>query len=104
MKLKSKESRLHTSGDGGPPACGSENVVVSGCDYTLSAWGALGAAEFCWYAARQYTLDRKWSGRPLAANQLIQKKLADVQRDIALALQGCLRLGRMKDEGTAAVG
>ena len=62
----------------------------------------MGAAESCWYAARQYTLDRKWSGRPLAANQLIQKKLADVQRD--MALQGCLRLGRMKGEGTAAVG
>jgi len=66
------------------------------------AWGALGAAEFCWHAARQYTLDRKQFGRPLAANQLIQKKLADMQTEIALALQGCLRLGRMKDEGTAA--
>ncbi|NLY26126.1 MAG: acyl-CoA dehydrogenase [Alcaligenaceae bacterium] len=67
------------------------------------AWGALGAAEFCWHMARQYTLDRKQFGRPLAANQLIQKKLADMQTEIALALQGCLRLGRMKDEGTAAV-
>ncbi len=67
------------------------------------AWGALGAAEFCWQAARQYTLDRKQFGRPLAANQLIQKKLADMQTEITLALQGCLRLGRMKDEGTAAV-
>ena len=67
------------------------------------AWGAMGAAEFCWHAARQYTLDRKQFGRPLAANQLIQKKLADMQTEIALALQGCLRLGRMKDEGTAAV-
>ncbi len=67
------------------------------------AWGALGAAEFCWHAARQYTLDRKQFGRPLAANQLVQKKLADMQTDITLALQGCLRLGRMKDEGTAAV-
>ena len=67
------------------------------------AWGALGAAEFCWHAARQYTLDRKQFGRPLAANQLIQKKLADMQTEITLALQGCLRLGRMKDEGTAAV-
>ncbi len=66
------------------------------------AWGALGAAEFCWHAARQYTLDRKQFGRPLAANQLIQKKLADMQTEIALGLQGCLRLGRMKDEGTAA--
>lgn len=67
------------------------------------AWGALGAAEFCWHMARQYTLDRKQFGRPLAANQLIQKKLADMQTEITLALQGCLRLGRMKDEGIAAV-
>ena len=67
------------------------------------AWGALGAAESCWHTARQYTLDRQQFGRPLAANQLIQKKLADMQTEIALGLQGCLRLGRMKDEGTAAV-
>ena len=67
------------------------------------AWGALGAAEYCWHAARKYTMDRMQFGRPLAANQLIQKKLADMQTDIAMALQGCLRLGRMKDEGTAAV-
>jgi glutaryl-CoA dehydrogenase len=67
------------------------------------AWGALGAAEFCWHAARQYTLDRQQFGRPLAANQLIQLKLANMQTEIALALQGCLRLGRMKDEGTATV-
>ena len=67
------------------------------------AWGALGAAEFCWHTSRQYTLDRKQFGRPLAANQLIQKKLADMQTEIALGLQSCLRLGRMKDEGTAAV-
>jgi len=66
------------------------------------SWGALGAAEFCWHAARQYTLDRKQFGRPLAANQLIQKKLADMQTEITLALQGCLRLGRLKDEGKAA--
>ena len=65
--------------------------------------GALGAAEFCWHTARQYVLDRQQFGRPLAANQLIQKKLADMQTEITLALQGCLRLGRMKDEGTAAV-
>lgn len=67
------------------------------------AWGAIGAAEFCWHAARQYTLDRQQFGRPLAANQLVQKKLADMQTEISLGLQGCLRLGRMKDEGTAAV-
>jgi glutaryl-CoA dehydrogenase len=67
------------------------------------AWGALGAAEDCWHRARQYVLDRKQFGRPLAANQLVQKKLADMQTEIALGLQGCLRLGRMKDEGTAAL-
>ncbi|MEI6243937.1 MAG: acyl-CoA dehydrogenase [Acidobacteriota bacterium] len=67
------------------------------------AWGALGAAEDCWLKARDYVMDRKQFGRPLAANQLIQKKLADMQTEIALGLQGCLRLGRMKDEGTAAV-
>ena len=66
------------------------------------AWGALGAAEFCWHASRQYTLDRKQFGRPLAATQLIQKKLADMQTEITLGLQGCLRLGRMKDEGIAS--
>jgi glutaryl-CoA dehydrogenase len=62
------------------------------------SWGALGAAEFCWHAARQYTLDRKQFGRPLAATQLIQKKLADMQTEITLGLQGCLRLGRMMDD------
>ncbi|ART55757.1 acyl-CoA dehydrogenase [Acidovorax carolinensis] len=62
------------------------------------AWGALGAAEFCWHTARQYTLDRKQFGRPLAANQLIQKKLADMQTEITLGLQAALRVGRMKDE------
>jgi len=67
------------------------------------AWGALGAAEDCWHTARQYVLDRKQFGKPLAANQLVQKKLADMQTEITLGLQGCLRLGRMKDEGTAAV-
>jgi len=66
------------------------------------AWGALGAAEFCWEAARRYVLERKQFGRPLAANQLVQKKLADMQTEIALGLQGCLRLGRLKDEGRAA--
>jgi glutaryl-CoA dehydrogenase len=63
------------------------------------AWGALGAAEFCWHAARNYTLDRKQFGRPLAANQLIQKKLVDMQTEITLGLHACLRLGRLKDEG-----
>jgi len=67
------------------------------------AWGALGAAEDCWHRARRYVLERKQFGRPLAANQLIQKKLADMQTEITLGLQGCLRLGRMKDEGSASV-
>ena len=62
------------------------------------AWGAMGAAEFCWHAARQYTLDRSQFGRPLAANQLIQKKLADMQTEITLGLQACLRMGRLLDD------
>jgi glutaryl-CoA dehydrogenase len=84
------------SGIGAPFAC-LNNARFGIC------WGALGAAEFCWHAARQYALDRKQFGRPLAANQLVQKKLADMQTEITLGLQGCLRLGRMKDEGTASV-
>ena len=67
------------------------------------AWGALGAAEFCWHAARAYVLERKQFGRPLAANQLVQKKLADMQTDIALGLQGCLRMGRLLDAGRLPV-
>ena len=65
------------------------------------SWGSMGAAEFCWHAARQYTLDRQQFGRPLAATQLIQLKLADMQTDIALGLQGALRLGRLMDEHRA---
>lgn len=84
------------SGLKGPFTC------LDAARYGIS-WGALGAAEFCWHSARQYTLDRKQFGRPLAANQLIQKKLVDMQTEITLGLQGCLRLGRMKDAGTAAV-
>ncbi len=84
------------SGLKGPFAC------LDSARYGI-AWGALGAAEFCWHTARQYTLDRQQFGRPLAANQLVQKKLADMQTEIALGLQGCLRLGRMKDDGSAAV-
>lgn len=76
-------------------------TCLNSARYGIS-WGAMGAAEDCWHTARQYVLDRKQFGRPLAANQLIQKKLADMQTDITLALQGCLRLGRMKDDGTAA--
>jgi glutaryl-CoA dehydrogenase len=66
------------------------------------AWGALGAAESCWHSARQYVLDRTQFNRPLAANQLIQKKLADMQTEIALGLAACLHAGRMKDQGLLA--
>ena len=67
------------------------------------AWGSMGAAEFCWHASRSYTLERSQFGRPLAATQLIQKKLADMQTEIALGLQGCLRMGRLLDEGNLPV-
>lgn len=67
------------------------------------AWGAMGAAEYCWHAARTYTLDRKQFGRPLAATQLVQKKLADMQTEITLGVQSCLRMGRLFDEGTLPV-
>ena len=86
----------HVEGLKGPFTC------LNSARYGI-AWGALGAAEDCWHRARQYVLDRKQFGRPLAANQLIQKKLADMQTEITLGLQGCLRLGRMKDDGTASV-
>jgi len=66
------------------------------------AWGAMGAAEFCWHAARQYTLERKQFGRPLAANQLVQKKLADMQTEISLALLACVQAGRLFDAGELA--
>ena len=81
----------NVSGLKGPFTC------LNSARYGIS-WGVLGAAEFCWFAARQYVMDRHQFGRPLAANQLIQKKLADMQTEITIALQGCLRLGRMKDE------
>jgi glutaryl-CoA dehydrogenase len=77
-------------------------TCLNSARYGIS-WGALGAATDCWHTARQYVLDRHQFGRPLAANQLIQKKLVDIQTEITLALQGCLRLGRMKDAGQAAV-
>jgi len=67
------------------------------------AWGSMGAAEFCWHAARQYTLDRTQFGRPLAATQLVQKKLADMQTEITLGLQGCLQMGRLMDAGQCPV-
>jgi glutaryl-CoA dehydrogenase len=75
----------------GPLSC------LSNARYGI-AWGVLGAAEFCWHAARQYTLDRKQFGKPLAANQLIQKKLADMQTEITLGLHGCLQAGRLLDK------
>ncbi len=79
----------------GPMGC------LSNARYGIS-WGVLGAAEACWHAARQYTLDRTQFGRPLAANQLIQKKLADMQTDISLALVGCLQAGRLKENDSLA--
>ena len=82
------------SGLGGPFGC------LNNARYGI-AWGVLGAAEFCWHAARNYTLQRHQFGRPLAATQLVQKKLADMQTEIALGLQACLRLGRLKDQGRA---
>ena len=93
--VPSENELPHVTGLKGPFTC------LNSARYGI-AWGALGAAEFCWHAARQYTLDREQFGRPLAANQLIQKKLADMQTEICLGLQGCLRLGRMKDEHLAA--
>lgn len=91
-----KENLLpNIKGLGGPFGC------LNRARYGI-AWGALGAAEFCWHAARQYTLDRIQFGRPLAANQLIQKKLADMQTEITLGLQACLRVGRLFDEGRAS--
>ncbi|HJV93509.1 MAG TPA: acyl-CoA dehydrogenase family protein, partial [Azonexus sp.] len=84
----------HAAGLKGPFTC------LDSARYGI-AWGALGAAEFCWHTARQYTLDRKQFDRPLAANQLVQKKLADMQTEITLGIQGVLRLGRMKDDGSA---
>jgi glutaryl-CoA dehydrogenase len=91
-----EESLLpNVSGLSGPFGC------LSSARYGI-VWGAMGAAEFCWHRARQYTLDRKQFGRPLAANQLIQKKLADMQTEITLGLAGALRLGRLMEAGKAA--
>jgi glutaryl-CoA dehydrogenase len=85
----------HAKGLGGPFGC------LNKARYGI-AWGVMGAAEDCWHRARQYTLDRKQFGKPLAANQLVQKKLADMQTDVALGLQGCLALGRGLERGTIA--
>ena len=86
----------NASGLGGPFGC------LNRARYGI-AWGAMGAAEFCWHAAREYTLGRKQFGRPLAANQLVQKKLADMQTEITLGLQACLRMGRLLDDGQLPV-
>ena len=94
--LVPEENQLpHKKGLGGPFGC------LNNARYGI-AWGALGAAEFCWHAARDYTMERKQFNRPLAANQLIQKKLADMQTEITLGFQGCLQLGRLMDSGDAA--
>src|SRR5690554_6786372 len=90
-----EENRLEVEGLKGPLSC------LNKARYGI-AWGALGAAEFCWHAARSYVLERKQFGRPLAANQLIQKKLADMQTEITLGLTACLRLGRLFDQGRLA--
>jgi glutaryl-CoA dehydrogenase len=90
------ENLLKVKGLRGPFTC------LDSARYGI-CWGALGAAEACWQSARDYVLERKQFGRPLAANQLIQKKLVDMQTEITLGLQSCLRLGRMKDEGIASV-
>ena len=86
----------NTSGLAGPFGC------LNKARFGIS-WGVMGAAEFCWHAARTYTMERKQFGRPLAANQLIQKKLADMQTEIALGLQGALRMGRLLDDDTLPV-
>ncbi|WP_152208210.1 acyl-CoA dehydrogenase [Marinobacter changyiensis] len=89
------ENKLEVEGLKGPFSC------LNKARYGIS-WGSLGAAEFCWHAARNYTLERKQFGKPLAANQLIQKKLVDMQTEIALGLQGALQLGRLMDAGEAS--
>jgi glutaryl-CoA dehydrogenase len=87
--------RLNVEGLKGPFSC------LNKARYGI-AWGAMGAAEFCWHAARSYALERKQFGRPLASNQLIQKKLADMQTEITLGLTAVMRLARLMDSGEAA--
>ena len=96
VQVSEEQMLPKVSGLRGPFAC------LNSARYGI-AWGALGAAENCLHIARHYVMDRQQFGRPLAANQLIQKKLADMLTEISLGLQGCLRLGRMKDEGIASV-
>jgi len=94
VKIPEENLLPNVKGLKGPLGC------LSNARYGIS-WGALGAAEFCFHTARQYVLDRKQFGRPLAANQLIQKKLADMLTEIGLGLQSCLQVGRLKDQGLA---
>jgi len=89
------ENMLQVKGLKGPFSC------LNRARYGI-AWGALGAAEFCWHAARTYTMERKMFGRPLAATQLIQKKLADMQTEITLGLTACLQAGRLMEDGKLA--
>ena len=96
VEIPSENMLPNTKGLGGPFGC------LNKARYGI-AWGCIGAAEFCWHAARNYTLERKQFGRPLAANQLIQKKLADMQTEITLGLQGCLRLGHLMDDDNCPV-
>ncbi|HJN51961.1 MAG: acyl-CoA dehydrogenase [Pseudomonadales bacterium] len=96
VEIPSENMLPNARGLGGPFGC------LNKARYGI-AWGCMGAAEFCWHAARNYTLERKQFGRPLAANQLIQKKLADMQTEITLGLQGCLRLGKLMDDDNCPV-
>jgi glutaryl-CoA dehydrogenase len=96
VEIPAENMLPNARGLGGPFGC------LNKARYGI-AWGTMGAAEFCWHAARSYTLERKQFGRPLAANQLIQKKLADMQTEITLGLQGCLRLGQLMDEDNCPV-
>ena len=95
VRVPESQRLPHAEGLAAPFAC-LNNARFGIC------WGALGAAEFCWHAARQYVLDRRQFGRPLAANQLVQKKLADMQTEITLALISCLHLSRLRDQGEAS--
>ena len=96
VEVREENLLPNVKGLGGPFGC------LNKARYGI-AWGSMGAAEFCWEAGRQYTMDRIQFGRPLAANQLIQKKLADMQTEISLGLQGCLRMGRLMDQDDCPV-
>ena len=93
--VPSENELTGVSGLKGPFGC------LNSARYGIS-WGALGSAEFCWHAARNYTMERNQFGKPLASNQLIQKKLADMQTEISIGLQSCLRVGRLFDENNVS--